>query len=90
MNLPSLSLPFFQSVLTQTDPPPGNAFSDTASLWKIYDAYEKDYTIFLAKQREIEKEKEKEEEKKRGKSGKSVSISEKEGLGSEAEKSSKE
>lgn len=59
--------------MTQTDPPPGNTYSDTASFWKIYDAYEKDYELILAKQREVQK-KEKEEEKQKEISGKSVSI----------------
>ncbi|XP_069985562.1 dynein intermediate chain 2, ciliary-like [Penaeus vannamei] len=59
-----------KSVLTQTDPPPGNTYSDTASFWKIYDAYEKDYELILAKQREVQK-KEKEEEKQKEISGKS-------------------
>ncbi|XP_042874358.1 dynein intermediate chain 2, ciliary-like [Penaeus japonicus] len=59
-----------KAAFTQTDPPPGNTFADTASLSAIYDAYEKDYVLVLAKQRELEKQKEMEEEKEREKSGK--------------------
>ncbi|ROT80993.1 putative dynein intermediate chain 2, ciliary-like isoform X3 [Penaeus vannamei] len=57
---------------TQTDPPPGNIFAAAASLSTIYDAYEKDYMLVLAKQRELEKQKEMEDEKEREKSGKAA------------------
>ncbi|XP_063592192.1 dynein intermediate chain 2, ciliary-like [Penaeus indicus] len=55
----------------KTDPPPGNTYSDTASFRKIYDAYEKDHTLVLAKQREVERE-EREEEKQKEISRKSI------------------
>lgn len=67
-----LCLFLLQTSTTQTDPPPGNIFAEAASLSTIYDAYEKDYMLVLAKQRELEKQKEMEDEKEREKSGKAV------------------
>ncbi|XP_047494973.1 dynein axonemal intermediate chain 1-like [Penaeus chinensis] len=56
---------------SKTDPPPGNTFSDTASFWKIYDAYEKDHTLVLANHIEVQRE-EREEEKQKEISRKSI------------------
>ena len=47
----------------QTDPPPSTTFSINAGLYDIYDAYRRDYSVILQKEREKEKKREREKER---------------------------